>query len=149
VILKRKTRRQLRREYDDVAHGFALGVPVLVSGIIVIALLIWFILWLTTASSKTRGDADVTRQHNSGQNQLAQNAKLLTDNATVTTDLQQIQVLAANVVTEQDRLDLQGLRQNCVNDVNTYDADVKSTLAQSYLPSSLPTSYSATLCQVS
>lgn len=145
-LLRRRTRKALRNEYEDVAHGFALGVPVIVGIIVVVLALIGAGIWLATASSGVRGNAAVTRQHNSGQNQVAQNTTLLNDSAVVVSDEQKIKVQAANVVTEQDRLDLAGLEQNCATDVQTYNAAVQSILATGYLPTSLPSTYPATAC---
>jgi len=146
ALLKRRTRKALRGEYEDVAHGFALGVPVVLGIILVVALVVAVVIWLVTVTSRDRGNAQVQQQHNSGQNQVAQNTKLLNDNAVVVSDQDKIRIQAANVATEQDRLDLAGLEQNCTGDVATYTADVKSILATGYLPAGLPSSYPATVC---
>lgn len=106
-------------------------------------------IWLTTATSGIRGDATVTRQHNSGNNQIAQNTKLLGEQATILSDQQKIALLAAGVSTQQDRIDLAGLQQNCASDVAAYNADVRSILAQGYLPQGLPTAYPASVCEAS
>lgn len=144
-FVRNKTRRQIKRDYEDVAHGLAL-TPVLFIGLIILAFLIGAGIWIWTATSGARGNANVTRQHNSGQNQVAQNTKLLGDNATILADEQKIAIQAKNVATEQDRLDLAGLEQNCQSDVTTYNADVNSILATGYLPTGLPSSYPATVC---
>lgn len=105
-----------------------------------------FVIWLDTSSSGVRGNAAVTRQHNSGQNQVDQNTKLLGANATVQADIAKIATLAPNVVTEQDRIDLQGLELNCTSDVQTYNADVQNILATGYLPTGLPEAYPPSAC---
>jgi hypothetical protein len=148
-ILRRKTREALAHEYEDAAHGLILGVPVAVGVVLGVALVVWLIVWLATASSKAAGDASVTRQHNSGQNQVAQNTKLLGDQATITADVDNIGFLAAHTKTEQDRMDLQGLELNCDSDVATYNADVRNILASGYLPAGLPSSYPDTVCTAS
>jgi hypothetical protein len=145
-LLRRRTRKALRNEYEDVAHGFVLGVPVIAGIIVVVLVLIAGGIWLATVSSRTRGNAAVTRQHNSGQNQVAQNTTLLNDSAVVVSDEQKLKVQAANVVTEQDRVDLAGLEQNCASDVQAYNAAVLSILATGYLPTGLPSSYPASVC---
>lgn len=145
-FIRNKTRRQIKRDYEDAAHAIAL-TPLLFIGLAILAALIGAGVWAWTASSSARGNANVTRQHNSGQNQVAQNTKLLGDNATVTSDQQKITVLAKNIRTEQDRIDLQGLELNCQTDVATYNADVNSILATGYLPAGLPSSYPTTICE--
>lgn len=148
-FMRHRTRKAIRNEYEDAVHVFA-WTPIAAVGLAVVILLVagaaWLVIWLTTASSAARGNASVTRQHNSGQNQVAQNTKLLSDNATVLSDQQKIETLAGNIVTEQDRMDLAGLEQNCASDVQTYNADVQSILATGYLPASLPSSYPASVC---
>lgn len=106
-------------------------------------------IWLVTASSGPRGNAAVTRQHNSGSNQVAQNTKLLGDQAIVLGDQQKIQLLGAHIVTEQDRIDFAGLQQNCAADLAAYNADVQSILAAGLLPAGLPTAYPDTTCEAS
>lgn len=145
ALLRRKTRKAIRNEYEDVAHGIAL-TPVLFIALIIVAGLIGFGIWMWTASSGARGDAAVTRQHNSGSNQVAQNTTLLNASAVVIADEQKLKVQSASVVTEQDRIDLAGLEQNCATDVQTYNADVQSILAAGYLPPGLPPSYPAAVC---
>lgn len=145
-LLRRRTRKALRNEYEDVAHGFALGVPVIIGIIVFVLALAAGGIWLATASSAVRGSAAMTRQHNSGSNQVAQNTTLLNASAVVISDEQKIKTLAANVVTEQDRMDLAGLEQNCATDVQAYNAAVRGILAAGYLPSSLPSSYPVTAC---
>lgn len=146
AVLRKKTRRQLRGEYEDVAHGFALGVPVIVGIIVFVLALIGGGIWLATATSKARGNAGVTQQHNGTQNQIAQNEKLTGDNNTVKADITQITYLAANVQTEQDRMDLNGLVQNCDSDVAKYNGDVTLILASGYLPTGDPSSYADSVC---
>lgn len=145
---RQSAKRGLREDYRTVGRGVAITVPVLVIGLILLAALIAAGIWIWTLSSGPRGDASVTRQHNSGQNQVAQNTKLLGDQATVLSDERKIQVLAGSVVTQQDRVDLQGLELNCQSDVAAYNADVKNILASGYLPSGLPSAYPATVCEV-
>lgn len=143
------SRRTIRNDYGQAARALAwtpIGILAIALTIILIAGAVWLTIWLTTASSGPRGNADVTRQHNSGQNQVAQNTKLLGDNATVLADQQKIAALAPNVATEQDRIDLQGLELNCQSDVATYNADVQNILAAGYLPAGLPTSYPTAIC---
>lgn len=142
-------RRTLRDDYRATGRGIALTAPVLFIGLFLIAALIAVGIWLWTTTSGPRGDASVTRQHNSGQNQVAQNTKLLGDQATVLSDQHKIQVLAANQSTQQDKLDLQGLELNCQSDVAAYNADVRNIMASGYLPSGLPSSYPTTVCEVS
>lgn len=143
--MARRMREDLRGEYKATAHGVLL-TPVLFIGLFVVAGLIGAGIWLWTASSGARGDASVTRQHNSGQNQVAQNTKLLGDQATITADVHNIGVLAADVKTEQDRMNLQGLELNCASDVAAYNADVRNILAAGYLPAGLLSSYPASMC---
>jgi len=145
AFIRRRTRKAIRDEYEDVAHGIAL-TPVLFVALFIVAALVGAGIWLWTASSGARGNAAVTRQHNSGQNQVAQNTTLLNASAVVVSDQQKIRVQAANVVTEQDRLDLAGLEQNCASDVQAYNADVQNILASGYLPAGLPSSYPAAVC---
>lgn len=145
AFIRRRTRKAIRDDYEDVAHGLAL-TPVLFIALFVVAALIGTGIWLWTASSGPRGNASVTRQHNGGDNQIAQNTKLLNDSAVVTSDEQKIAVLAGNVVTEQDRMDLSGLEQNCASDVQAYNADVQNILASGYLPTGLPSSYATSVC---
>ena len=148
-FIRRRTRKQLKREYATAGHAFALapiGIAAAALLILVIAAAIWLVIWLTTASSGARGNADVTQQHNSGANRVAQNTTLLNASGVVLADQQKIAVQAANIVTQQDRLDLAGLEQNCQTDVATYNADVRSILATGYLPSDLPSSYPTTVC---
>ena len=145
--MRGSTRRAIRDDYEDAAHGLAL-TPILFIVVLVVAALIAAGIWMWTASSGLRGDASVTRQHNAGQNQVAQNTKLLGDQATVTADEHNIQYLAANLVTAQDRMDLQGLELNCQSDVAAYNADVQNILASGYLPAGLPSSYPAIVCEV-
>lgn len=150
-LMRKRTRRQIRDEYEDAAHAAALtpiALVALAGLLVVIAGAAALVIVLLTASSGARGAAAVTRQHNSGQNQVAQNTKLLGDNATVLSDQQKIKVLAANQITEQDRMDLAGLEQNCQSDLAAYDADVRSILASGYLPTGLPSSYPTTICEV-
>ncbi|MBR7832249.1 hypothetical protein KDL01_03205 [Actinospica durhamensis] len=142
-------RKSLREGYRATGRGFALTVPVLIAALVLIAAVTAVGIWLWTSSSGVRGDASVTRQHNSGQNQVAQNTKLLGDQATVLSDQQKIQVLAANVTTQQDKIDLQGLELNCLTDVAAYNADVRNILASGLLPSGLPSAYPTTVCEVS
>jgi hypothetical protein len=142
------SKRGLRDDYKSVGRGVALTVPVIVIAFLLLAALIAAGIWIWTATSGSRGDASVTRQHNSGQNQVAQNTKLLGDQATVLSDQRKIQVLAADVVTQQDRINLQGLELNCQSDVAAYNADVQNILASGYLPSGLPSSYPTTVCEV-
>jgi hypothetical protein len=145
TLIRRRTRKAIRDDYESAAHGFALN-PILFGVLLVVAALIAAGIWLWTASSGVRGSASVTRQHNSGQNQVAQNTKLLNDQATVVSDQQKIQALAGNIVTEQDRMDLQGLELNCQTDVAAYNADVQNILAAGFLPAGLPSSYPAAMC---
>jgi len=145
---RQSAERGLRGDYKTAARGFAVTVPVLVTALILLAALIAAGIWIWTATSGSRGGAAVTRQHNSGQNQVAQNTKLLGDQATVLSDEHKIQVLAATVVTQQDKVDLQGLELNCASDVATYNADVQNILASGYLPSGLPSAYPTTVCEV-
>jgi hypothetical protein len=147
---QREPRRStLNDGYRSIGRGIALTTPVLFFAVLLIAALIAVGIWLWTVSSGSRGDASVTRQHNSGQNQVAQNTKLLGDQATVLSDQQKIQVLAAHQSSEQDKIDLQGLELNCLSDVAAYNADVRSILAAGYLPSGLPSSYPTTVCEAS
>ncbi len=96
------------------------------------------------------GRAGVTRQRNSTANIVSENKTLLADNTNVLADQQTIQTQAANVVTEQDRLDLVGDEQACEHDVATYNADVQGVLAQGQLPDGLPQAYNAnTICKAS
>ena len=141
-------RRALREDYRTAGRGVALTAPLLFIGLFLIAALIAVGIWLWTATSGPRGDASVTRQHNSGRNQVAQNTKLLGDQATVLSDQQKIQLLAADQTTQQDKLDLQGLELNCQSDVAAYNADVRTIMASGYLPSGLPSSYPTTVCEV-
>lgn len=146
------TRSRLRGEYREAAHGLALtpiGAAYAVVGVLIVACITALIIWLVTATSAARGGAAVTRQHNSGSNQVAQNTKLLGDQATVLSDQQKIQILAANQHTEQDRMDLAGLQQNCAADVAAYNADVQNILAAGLLPAGLPSAYPTTICEVS
>lgn len=122
----------------------ALYCCLAVLAVILLLLVIWGAVTLTSGA---RGDASVTRQHNSGRNQVAQNTKLLGDQATVLSDQQKIQVLAASQSTVQDQTDLHGLELNCLSDVAAYDADVRNILASGYLPEGLPSSYPTTLCE--
>lgn len=145
AFIRRRTRKAIRDEYESVTHGVAL-VPVLFIAMLIVAALIGAGIWLWTASSGARGNASVTRQHNSGQNQVAQNTKLLGDQATVIADQHNIQTLAANQRTEQDRIDLQGIELNCATDVAAYNADVRNVLAAGYLPAGLPSFYPVTVC---
>lgn len=150
-ILRRRTRRQIRDEYEKAAHAAALSPIAILAIFLVIAVIVAvvaLVIWLGTATSAVRGNAGVTRQHNSGQNQVAQNTKLLGDNATVLADQQKIKVLSVNQITEQDRMDLAGLEQNCQSDVAAYNADVRNILAAGYLPTGLPTAYPTTICEV-
>lgn len=142
-------RRTLRDDYRSAGRGIALTTPVLFICLFLLAALIAVGIWLWTATSGSRGDASVTRQHNSGQNQVAQNTKLLGDQATVLSDQQKIQVLGASQSTQQDKLDLQGLELNCLSDVAAYNADVRNIMASGYLPTGLPSSYPTTVCEVS
>jgi len=142
-------RRTLRDDYRTAGRGFALATPVLLAGLFLIAALIAVGIWLWTATSGPRGDASLTRQHNSGRNQVEQNTKLLGDQATVLADQQKIQVLARSQRTRQDELDLQGLELNCQSDVAAYNADVRTIMAAGYLPSGLPSAYPTTVCEVS
>lgn len=148
-FIRHRTRKAIRRDYEDAAHAIA-WTPIAIAAAIIIILLtagaVWLAIWLDTASSRARGNASVTRQHNSGQNQVAQNTTLLGDNATVLSDEQKIAVQAANIATQQDRLDLAGLEQNCQTDVAAYNAAVQSILAGGYLPTGLPSSYPTTVC---
>jgi hypothetical protein len=144
-FIHNRTRKAIKRDYEDAAHAFALS-PILLAALFLVAALIAVGIWLWTASSGARGNASVTRQHNSGQNQVAQNTKLLGDQATVLSDQQKIQSLAGGVVTEQDRMDLSGLELNCQSDVAAYNADVRNILASGYLPAGLPSSYPAAAC---
>lgn len=144
-FIHNRTRKRIKRDYEDAAHAFALS-PILLIALFLVAALIAVGIWLWTSTSGTRGNASVTRQHNSGQNQVAQNTKLLGDQATVLSDQQKISVLAGNVATQQDRMDLSGLELNCQSDVAAYNADVRNTLASGYLPAGLPSSYPAAAC---
>ena len=145
AFIRRRTRKAIRDDYETAAHGLALS-PLLFVAVFLVAALIAVGIWLWTASSGARGNASVTRQHNSGANQVAQNTKLLGDQATVTADEHNIQTLAASQMTQQDRIDLQGLELNCATDVATYNADVRNILASGYLPAGLPSSYPSTVC---
>lgn len=145
---RRSDRAGLRGQYEAAGRGLAL-TPILLIAMLVLALLIGAGIWIWTLTSGARGGAAVTRQHNSGQNQVAQNTELLNDQATVLSDEQKIKVLAANLATAQDRIDLQGLELNCQSDVAAYNADVRNILAAGYLPAGLPSSYPATVCEVS
>jgi hypothetical protein len=142
-------RRTLREDYRTAGRGIALTAPLLFVGLLLTAALIAVGIWLWTASSGARGDASVTRQHDSGRNQVAQNTKLLGDQATVLSDQQKLQVLAADRSTRQDQLDLQGLELNCLSDVAAYNADVRGIMAAGYLPGGLPSAYPTTVCEVS
>ena len=149
AFIRRRTRKAIRNEYEGAAHGLAWTPIVAVHtavAIVLVACAVWLAIWLTTASSAARGNAAVTRQHNSGQNQVAQNTTLLNASAVVVSDQQKIKVLASSVVTEQDRMDLAGLEQNCAADVQAYNADVQNILATGLLPVGLPSSYPATVC---
>jgi len=145
AFIRRRTRKAIRDDYESAAHGIALS-PLLFVALFIVAALIGAGIWMWTASSGVRGSASVTRQHNSGQNQVAQNTTLLNASAVVAADQQKIRVQAANVATEQDRMDLAGLEQNCASDVQAYNADVQNILASGYLPAGLPSSYPATVC---
>ena len=142
-------RKSGREGYRAVGRGFVFGVPLLFAALLVVAAAIAVGIWLWTSTSGVRGDASVIRQHNSGQNQVAQNTKLLGDQATVLSDQQKIQVLGASQATAQDRIDLQGLELNCLSDVAAYNADVRTILASGLLPTGLPTAYPTTVCEVS
>jgi flagellar basal body-associated protein FliL len=150
-FLRRRTRELIRDEYEDAAHAAALSPIAVLVGILIIAFIagaVALVIWLLTASSAARGNAGVTRQHNSPQNQIAQNTKLLGDSATIVSDQQKIRVLTASQVTEQDRIDLAGLEQNCQSDVAAYNADAQNILAAGLLPAGLPTAYPVTVCEV-
>jgi len=150
-FLRKRTRRAIRDEYEDVAHAAALSPIAILAVVFVIVLIagaVALVIWLRTASSAARGNAGVTRQHNSTQNQIAQNTKLLGDSATIVSDQQKIRILKASQVTEQDRIDLAGLEQNCQSDVATYNADAQNVLATGLLPTGLPSSYPTTVCEV-
>ncbi len=146
-FMHNRTRKAIKRDYEDAAHAFALS-PILFIALFLVAALVAVGIWLWSASSGTRGNASVTRQHNSGQNQVAQNTKLLGDQATITADEHNIGFLAAHVKTEQDRMDLQGLELNCASDVAAYNADVRNIMASGYLPTGLPSAYPTTVCEV-
>lgn len=148
-ILRRRTRRQIRDDYEAAAHAAALSpiaVLVVVLIILVIAGAAALVIWLLTASSGVRGNAAVTRQHNSGQNQILQNTKLLGDYATIQADLDHIKTLMGEQQTQQDRVNLQGLQLNCASDVHAYNADAASILAVGYLPDGQPQTLAAALC---
>jgi hypothetical protein len=104
-------------------------------------------IWIATATSAARGNAAVTRQHNSGANQVAQNTTLLGDSQAVIADQQKIEQMASipsGEMTQQDLMNLYGAEQVCDTDVATYNAAVRNVLAQGLLPAGLPTAYSAT-----
>ena len=145
---RQSTRRDIGNRYKAAGRGLAL-TPVLFITLLVLAALIGAGIWIWTVTSGARGNASVARQHNSGQNQVAQNTKLLGDQATVLSDQQKIRVLAVNQVTQQDKIDLQGLELNCQTDIAAYNADVQNILASGYLPAGLPSSYPTTVCEVS
>lgn len=104
-------------------------------------------IWIATATSGVRGTSAVTRQHNSGTNRVQQNTTLLGDNATVLSDAAKIKTQAANQTTQQDRIDLLGLEQNCATDVTKYNADAASVLAAGLLPDGLPSTYPTAICE--
>lgn len=118
-----------------------------IAALIGLALLVGGGIWIATVTSGARGNASVTRQHNSGGNQVAQNTKLLGDNATVLSDQQKIKTLSGSQQTQQDRIDLQGLELNCQSDVAAYNADAANILAAGLLPAGLPTTYPTTTCE--
>lgn len=120
----------------------------ILGGTLTIALTAGLWIWIATATSGARGHAAVIRQHNSGSNQVQQNATLLGDNATVLSDAAKIKTLAANQATAQDRMDLSGQELNCQSDVTKYNADAASILAAGLLPDGLPSSYPTSLCEV-
>ena len=115
-------------------------------GTLAIVLIATLWIWIATATSGPRGHADVTRQHNSGGNQVAQNTRLLGDYATVQADLDQIRTLAADQQTQQDRINLQGLRMNCASDVRAYNADAQNILATGLLPAGQPMALDSAAC---
>ncbi len=132
----------------DIIAAIGAFWAIVIAALVALAILIGGGIWIATVTSGARGNASVTRQHNSGGNQITQNSKLLGDNATVIADQQKIKALAQNQQTEQDRIDLQGQELNCQTDVQTYNADVASILAAGLLPAGLPSSYPTTTCEV-
>lgn len=98
-------------------------------------------------TSGIRGAGDVTKQHNSGSNQVAQNTTLLGANATVLADEAKIRQMAGAQSTTQEQMALQGAEQVCDSDVQAYNADVQNILASGYLPAGLPSSYPLTVCE--
>lgn len=128
--------------------GWSAGaIAALIAVILLVVGAVALVIWLMTASSGARGSANVTRQHNSGANQVAQNTALLNDWNALQADIAKIQVLA-HPVTEQDVTNLQGAEQVCISDATTYTAEAASILASGYLPAGQPSSAPVTLCEV-
>jgi len=137
-----KRPRPVRATIEAVGAFWACVLGATLAAVVIAGL--W--IWIATATSGARGTAAVTRQHNSGSNQVTQNTRLLGDYATVQADLAQIKILAVSQADQQDRINLQGLRLNCASDINAYNADAQNILAAGYLPPGQPIALDASLC---
>lgn len=104
---------------------------------------------VSVATSGTKGTGDLAKQRNSATNRAHWSSTFNGLNQQISADRQMIAtdkaVAAEPGATREDQINLQGVTQNCLNDVAQYNGDVGNALA--VLPDGLPTNISNSVCR--
>jgi hypothetical protein len=137
-----------RQDRRDAAEGtgiILIGSVALVVIVSTVAALAW---WLGVFTSGTKGAGDITRQRNSAANIAHWSATFNGLDQQITADQANIAIAKRAATgpdaTKQDQINLEGVEQNCVTDVATYNGDIQNVLA--VVPTGLPASIPTTVC---
>lgn len=137
-----------RREARDAAEGAGLAFIAAVVAIILIGALTVGLWAFGVFTSGVKGNGDLQKQRNSAANRAHWSATFNSLDQQIAADQQMIandkSVVAGPGATRQDQINLQGVTQNCLNDVAQYNGNVGNTLA--VLPAGLPTNIPTTVC---
>lgn len=131
-----------RRDVGDAATGFSLAAVAITCSVLFVCGLAALLWWLGVFTSGIKGSGDVHRDQNDAQNREhwsqtfnSEFEQIQADQGVIATLKQQAD---AKTATAQDRDNLLGAKNNCLQDVAQYNADAASTLGAPWVPANLP-----------
>lgn len=99
----------------------------------------WGIWALTVVTSPVIGRGEMYKDQQSSQNREYWISKYQHDYQMIQADQEAISTLkASGIVTQQDKINLQGAEMNCQQDVANYNGNVNNALGSPWLAANLP-----------
>lgn len=133
------------RKYQNLKD--TLGASGLVALVVALTILGSFAVWgLFVLISPLVGSGNIHRDVQDAKNREHWSAVFNGRFNQIRADRAQIAVISDSLLTggntAQDKIDLQGARMNCLQDVALYNADTQNVLASPWLPAGLPATIS-------